>query len=285
MIAPCYSSRIISPGPLAFRPCRAFMRGTVAGRAGRFIIPATMKQTPEERFWSKVNKNGAIPTNQPELGACWQWMGAISERTGYGQFSVENSNISPHRFSWELHFGPIPENASVLQTCRNFGCANPLHLRCKSHEERFFENVIRNENLPNCWEWVGSLRPNGYGVFGVNGESIRSHRWSFGYVRGVALNPEIKILHNCDNPKCVSPFHTRSGTIQDNVDDMVSRGRDFKSKGEDRPEAKLTEQDVRDIRRDYRPWENSMRMLAKKYCVTHVVIKMVIHRRTWRHVI
>lgn len=38
------------------------------------------------RFWSKVNKNGAVSELRPDLGNCWLWTGNTHE--GYGKFHV-----------------------------------------------------------------------------------------------------------------------------------------------------------------------------------------------------
>src|SRR5687768_1246351 len=65
-----------------------------------------------ERFWSKVNRNGPIPSHCPELGRCWLWTGCIVAR--YGQISLGHpytpgsKRWKTHRFSWELHEGPVP---------------------------------------------------------------------------------------------------------------------------------------------------------------------------------
>ena len=39
------------------------------------------KEPLGERFWSKVDKNGPIPSHRPELGPCWIW---IARRDRYG---------------------------------------------------------------------------------------------------------------------------------------------------------------------------------------------------------
>lgn len=79
---------------------------------------ANRKRSPEERFWRLVQKGDK----------CWLWLGDTG-RTGYG--ALDNANrqhIRAHRFSWELHNGPIPDGLWVLHHCDNPPCVNPAHL-------------------------------------------------------------------------------------------------------------------------------------------------------------
>ena len=86
----------------------------------------TPRRDPELRFWEKVDKNGPI---HPTLTTpCWIWT-AFCNADGYGVFGTgAKTLISPHRFSWELHFGPIPDGLWVLHKCDNPPCVNPSHL-------------------------------------------------------------------------------------------------------------------------------------------------------------
>jgi hypothetical protein len=76
----------------------------------------------EEKFWKKVDKNGP--------NGCWIWQGR-KLYFGHGIFWVFGKHTLTHRYSWELHNGPIPDGLFVLHNCPggdNPACANPAHL-------------------------------------------------------------------------------------------------------------------------------------------------------------
>ncbi len=71
-----------------------------------------------DRFWAKVNKEGP--------GGCWLWTAAVNGK-GYGNFWVDGSQITPHRFSLRLH-GQISGDSWALHHCDVKLCVNPDHL-------------------------------------------------------------------------------------------------------------------------------------------------------------
>ena len=82
----------------------------------------------EERFWSKVNKNG--PIIYPELGPCWMWTGYCSPPQGHGQIGISGKkHVGAHRFALELKLGrPLLPKMQACHHCDNPPCVRDAHL-------------------------------------------------------------------------------------------------------------------------------------------------------------
>lgn len=148
--------------------------------------------------------------------------------------------------------------------------------RPASDRERFESFVLKSDG---CWTWKGSLDRYGYGQFKVNGHPIGAHRFSYLLHFG-DLPMHLCVCHSCDNPSCVNPSHLWLGTHADNARDRREKGRSVCLRGERSPVAKLTPEQIRDIRAS----SESQRALASKFNVSQSNISRIRLGNTWRHV-
>lgn len=109
----------------------------IKARTAGVLMPLR-KLSEEERFWSRVVRGEN----------CWTWTGTHSA-AGYGTFVRDGRRqCYAHRYSYELHCGPIPADLQIDHLCRNRGCLNPAHLEAVTQQE----NIRRGEraNRTHC---------------------------------------------------------------------------------------------------------------------------------------
>ena len=82
----------------------------------------------------------------------------------------------------------------------------------------------------DCIEWQGALNDAGYPNVHVASmpnypdRTWHAHRLMYTVLYGDVPN-DMFVCHTCDNPKCINPKHLFLGTHQDNMRDMVNKGR------------------------------------------------------------
>lgn len=152
-------------------------------------------------------------------------------------------------------------------------------------EHRFWSKVQKGDG---CWEWTGRPTKAGYADIRVGGRKVLVHRLSYLLHNGT-LDPDLDVLHRCDNRLCVRPDHLFVGTQADNVRDMLNKGRhNWQPNSGKRPFgehhwcAKLTEQQVREIRQTGNALTQSG--LALQFGVTRATIGKILRGNIWREV-
>lgn len=106
--------------------------------------------TPEGRFWRNVEKTDTH----------WLWTG-LKCRAGYGRMSNGPRKVQAHRFSYELHVGPIPDGMVVDHKCHTPACVNPDHLQVSTVRGNAENREGANPNNTTSGVRGVTRRPNG----------------------------------------------------------------------------------------------------------------------------
>lgn len=115
-------------------------------------------------------------------------------------------------------------------------CETPNHARglCPKHYSRLRRNgsphatpsrdhgaifLRSTERRGDCLIWTGTIGSDGYGTMGVNGKTVRAHR--FAYEREHGPIPEgMYVDHICWNRICCNVEHLRLATPQENLQNL-----------------------------------------------------------------
>lgn len=140
-----------------------------------------------------------------------------------------------------------------------------------------------------CWVWTANTVNGGYGRVRLNGRMILSHRLAYEALSG-PIPDGLQLDHLCRNRACCNPEHLEPVTNRENVMRGVRpaqareqmRGHAY-SRGEANAKARLTEEDVLQIRRLYATGKFSHRDLGVLFKIGKRQIGYITTGKTWRH--
>lgn len=161
----------------------------------------------------------------------------------------------------------------------------PKHMRrvtrrpSEDEIKRFNRHVFKTAK---CWLWSAGVSSKGYGHFFVEGKQMPAHRVAWAIEHGADAG-DLMVCHKCDIPSCVRPDHLFLGTNADNIRDMWAKGRRKEPIGEASLNAKLTENEVREIRA-LRPQGVTAGDIAKRFGICYSHVYDIWNRVAWGNV-
>jgi hypothetical protein len=141
--------------------------------------------------------------------------------------------------------------------------------------DRFWAKVLK-ETTEACWLWQGPKDKDGYGHFAItHRRQMPAHRVAYILVHG-PIPDDIKVCHDCpdgDNPACVNPAHLWLGTQGQNVQDSILKGRRRLPSN-----TKLTDADLPEICRLYKPYRYGQVQLARHFGVSQCTMQRFLQK-------
>ena len=174
---------------------------------------------------------------------CWLWQ-AGHFSNGYGSFNVNGRDCRAQRMAWVLYVGAIPEGLFVLHRCDVRECVNPAHLFLGSAADNVTDMVQKSRQAHGD----------------THGSRTKPERLARGAAHGSRTKPE-RVARGDQNGARLHPERL--------------------TRGERQHLAKLTDQQVREIRA---ATDKTQRQLAKEYGVNQAGIQRIRTRKLWAHV-
>lgn len=134
-----------------------------------------------------------------------------------------------------------------------------------------------------CWHCEFGGVNSRYGSIWYDGTNINNHVASWLVHKGPILEG-LSVLHTCDYKRCINPKHLFLGTQQDNIDDMMCKGRKSNRQGGYNHMAILDEDQVREIKYFLEHSGLTQQRIANHFGVSQAIICQINTGKRWSHV-
>jgi len=225
-----------------------------------------------------------------------------------GKAAYKREWCNRHYIRWRRHGDPRGGGTPLLykagDPCRVAGCDVPASRvgYCNAHylKDRRHGDPLAGKTMPrdrptrrqwlddNAVSFAEPLpclifpygKSNGYGQASIeDGELIGAHRYVCEKVHGAPPSPDHEAAHSCGNRGCVSRWHLRWATPKENAADCLLHGTD--SRGERNGNSKLTQEQVREIRRLH--GAETGKSLGERFGVTPTQISHIQLFKQWSY--
>jgi hypothetical protein len=133
-----------------------------------------------------------------------------------------------------------------------------------------------------CWRWTGCMY-RGYGKTRDAGRHAFAHRIAFRVFVG-DIPPGMVVMHECDNGACCSPRHLRLGTIQQNNEDKLMKGRQVFGEGNKGGGNKLDAARAAELKASAARGDETVSAIARRFGVSRKMVRLVRSGEKWTHV-
>lgn len=227
------------------------------------MTPDSITAEQAERFFSRFTR----------AEGCWEWQGHPDE-DGYGQMRIGKRRVAKaHRISWMIHKGIVPDGLCVLHRCDNPPCVNPDHL---------FLGTSTDNNKDRDSKGRGNA-PKGERVRSAKLTNMTAAQILQDFIPGTTTEAHLAKKYGVTQGAINSLLRGRSWKHL-NVPLPQFTFTDTRARGERSGQAKLTENQVKEIRRMYATGNYSQQFIANKFGVRQTLISNIVLRLSWRHV-
>lgn len=161
--------------------------------------------------------------------------------------------------------------------------ARPIPRLSWSDIQRFWDKVEIPNNHKSCFNWKAGKFTGGYGCFKVGNRHLVASRVSCTMFHG-HIPIGMEACHTCDNTSCCNPLHLYIGSVFQNSQDMVSRGRDNPCRGETNGWAKLNPESVLKIRALCAEKSRTQKDIGLQFGVSQAAVGLIHRKERWAHI-